>query len=140
MTCPFCDTQNLASRLIRANQWCISLVSSPWFRPHHCLVIPRRHITRVAELEGSEAQAIMIELGHLAQQLDVGFGSGIMQKYQPLQAENGIKVHHLHFHVFPRHGQESGLFPTPMPNSFAGFATPTDTEAQRLIAYLTSAK
>jgi len=65
--------------------------------------------------------------------LDEGFGTGVMQKYQPLQPENGVKVNHLHFHVFPRREQEQGLFPTPEPNDFTGFTVPTCEDIRQLI-------
>ena len=70
----------------------------------------------------------MGELGRLSLKLDKGSGTGIMQKYQPLQAENGIKVNHLHFHVFPRIEDETELFPVPQPNTFDGFVTPSADE------------
>ncbi len=78
----------------------------------------------------------MLEIGRLSTLLDTGYGSGVMQKYQPLQAENGIKVSHLHFHVFPRFEDESGLFPTPLPNSFSGFRPLGDTRCYELLAKL----
>lgn len=56
-----------------------------------------------------------------------------MQKYQPLQKENGVKQNHLHFHVFPRMKDESQLFPVPQPNDFSGFYTPTEDEISVLI-------
>jgi diadenosine tetraphosphate (Ap4A) HIT family hydrolase len=75
----------------------------------------------------------MQELGRLLVLLDEGFGTGIMQKYQPLQTENGIKVNHLHFHIFPREEIEDNLFPTPMPNSFQGFRDPKPAEIKEMV-------
>ncbi len=69
----------------------------------------------------------MAELGRLSLKLDNGFGAGMMQKFQPTQGENGIKVNHLHFHIFPRLEEESGLFPVPEPNDFQdGFSFAPD--------------
>jgi diadenosine tetraphosphate (Ap4A) HIT family hydrolase len=99
-------------------------------------VIPKRHITTLAELTAEEGAAIMTELGRLSHALDAGYGTGVMQKYQPLQAENGIKVSHLHFHVFPRYEDEASLFPVPEPNSFDGFVRPSDEEVAILIQRL----
>lgn len=127
-SCDFCKPEDLGWRTIRSDELFISFVSRPWFRPGQCLVVPRRHIASVAELSKAEAGDMMIELGRLSLALDEGYGSGIMQKYQPLQTENGIKMNHLHAHVFPRQENEPGLFPTPEPNSFEGFVMPTDTE------------
>ena len=126
--CPFCETDVFAGRIIRESELMVSIVSRPWFREGHSLVIPRRHIVQVGELAIEEAGEVMVELGRLSFALDQGYGTGIAQKYQPLQPQNGIKVNHLHFHVFPRIAQESGLFPVPEPNDFSAFTKPDDNE------------
>lgn len=113
-----------------------SFVSRPWFRNGHCLVIPNRHIVTLAELEDTESAAILAEVGRLAVALDKGYGTGMMQKYQPLQDENGIKVNHLHVHVFPRNESETMLFPVPEPNTFDGFSLPSNTEVGELAQQL----
>lgn len=130
--CAFCEPQNLEWRTIIGHELFISFVSNPRFREGQCLVVPTRHITSASELNEPEATSIMLELGRLSHKLDRGFGSGIMQKYQPLQAENGVKMNHLHFHVFPRLEEESGLFPTPQPNSFDGFVRASNVEIAEL--------
>lgn len=137
--CVFCTIADSDRPLIRTTELVTSFVSSPWFRPGQCLVIPNRHVITAAELTPEEGAAIMNELGRLSTKLDTGFGTGIMQKYQPLQAENGIKVSHLHFHVFPRVADEAGLFPVPTPNSFDGFTKPDEGEVAALTASLKEA-
>lgn len=119
--CAFCDEQEIGWRTIRKTDHARSFVSNPRFREGQVLVVPNRHIITPAELENDEAAEIMMEIGRLGVLLDNGYGTGTMQKYQPLQAENGIKVSHLHFHVFPRLENEAGLFPVPDPNTFDGF-------------------
>jgi hypothetical protein len=44
----------------------------------------------------------------------------------PLQAENDVKMNHLHYHVSPRTSEEECLFPVPSPNSFNGFLMPSN--------------
>lgn len=135
--CAFCDPVDMDWRTIKKGKSSRSFVSNPSFRRGQCLVIPNRHVTRLEELNESEASEIIVELGRLAGLLDEGFGSGVMQKFQPTQAENGIKVNHLHFHVFPRIEDEQGLFPVPDPNSFDGFA---DTGRSEIINLAESLK
>lgn len=127
-SCVFCDKQSLEWRTIRTEELFTSFVSRPWFRQGHSLVIPNRHVINPAELSPQESAAIMGEIGRLLVKLDKGFGTGMMQKHQPLQAENGIKVNHLHFHVFPRIKDEPDLFPVPSPNTFDGFIVPSEEE------------
>ncbi len=119
--CSFCDPNVLANRIIKEHELFISFVSNPRFIEGQCLVIPRRHIVRIHELDDTEAAAIMFELGRLSVELDKGHGTEIVQQHKPLIVENGIKMNHLHFHVFPRTNNESGLFSVPTPNSYEGF-------------------
>jgi histidine triad (HIT) family protein len=134
--CVFCSIAAESDRTIFSSELCTSFVSTPWFREGQCLVVPNRHVVTPSELNPAEAAAIMAEIGRLGELLDEGFGTGVMQKYQPLQPENGIKVNHLHFHVFPRKEHESGLFPVPEPNSFDGFTKPSDAEVSRVVGRL----
>ncbi len=135
--CVFCNPSTQVERLFRTGEYSFSIISKPWFREGHCVVIPKRHIITISELRDGEASEIMKELGRLSNLLDQGFGAGVMQKYQPTQAENGIKVNHLHFHVFPRLQSEEMLFPVPLPNTFNGFTTPGPNAIAALMARLT---
>lgn len=131
--CAFCNPEELDWRTVRHSEFSRSFVSNPRFRSGQVLVIPNRHITEVGELTLEEGGDILLELGRLAAKLDGGFGSGIMQKFQPLQSENGIKMNHLHLHVFPRLENERGqLFPVPVPNDFDGFARASNEEIVQL--------
>jgi len=134
--CAFCKQNRLKQRIIRINKFSYSFVSNPWFRTGHCLVVPIRHLTQPSELNKEEASEIMLELARLSSLLDEGYGTGIMQKYQPLQQENEIKQNHLHFHVFPRLKEELHLFPTPEPNDFSGFYISDNDIVQALIQKL----
>lgn len=120
-SCAFCTIDQEPERIITLNELFVSFVSNPSFRDRQCLVVPRRHITQIHELQPTEAAALFGEVGRVGMLLDTGHGTGVMQKYQPTQPENGIKVSHLHVHVFPRHAEEETLFPVPTPNTFAGF-------------------
>lgn len=131
--CAFC-VKEFSARVLYENELISSFISRPWFRNEHCLVIPNRHITTIKDLTPHEGQDIMREIGRLSGLLDSGFGTGVMQKYQPLQTENGIKVNHLHFHVFPRLEKEPSLFPVPQPNDFTGFSLPTDKQIESIKA------
>lgn len=126
--CAFCDIISLEWRIIRSGKLFLSLVPRHWFRKGQCLVLPKRHIEAPHELNREEGAEIMQELGRLGFAIDTGYGTGIMQKFMPQQTENGIKMNHLHYHVFPRQEHEDNLFPVPQPNSFEGFIEPSDGE------------
>ena len=114
----------------------MSFASVPQFRPGHVLVVPRRHIESASELLPEESAALMAEIGRLSALLDEGFGYGMMQKFQPTQAENGIKMNHMHVHLFPRQEHEAQLFPTPTPNNFDGFYQPDPAATAALVEHL----
>lgn len=80
-----------------------------------------------------EMVAVFTEIGRLSLKLNLGFGKGLLQKDQPLQLENGIKMNHLHFHIAPRFETDVGLFPVPDPNSFESFVVPTDAEIAEVL-------
>jgi histidine triad (HIT) family protein len=130
--CRFC-AREFEARILFECEYVVSFVSRPWFRQYHCLVIPKRHVVTATELTEVEGSEIMKEIGRLSAALNTGHGTGVMQKYQPLQTENGIKVNHLHFHIFPRFEAENELFPVPTPNSFDGFSLPSNEEIQATI-------
>jgi histidine triad (HIT) family protein len=133
--CVFCDHDRIVaagSAVIRNQNLFLSFTSNPGFRDGHVLVIPRRHVEKIDKLTDDESAAIMAEIGRLSKLFDCGFGTGLMQKFQPTQSENDVKVNHLHFHVFPRVENERGLFPVPEPNSFDGFHLIDKVEAERL--------
>jgi histidine triad (HIT) family protein len=135
--CAFCRTLGLEWRTITFRTHYFSILSVPRFRPGHCLVIPRRHVTTISQLNSNERDGIMLEIGRLQDRLDNGGGSGLMQKFQPAQAENGIKMDHLHFHVFPRHEPETNLFPVPQPNNFKeGFKSVDRDTIVELLPYV----
>lgn len=98
------------------------------------VVVPLRHITKPTELHPNEASSIMREIGRLCDIADQGFGTGVMQKFQPTQPDNGIKVSHLHFHTFPRLPDEDVLFPVPAPNSFDGMVRLSDDKIRERLA------
>lgn len=134
--CTFCHTEQIKQRIIRSNDHCTTIVPKHWFRQRCALVIPRRHIERIEEMIEDECIAIMLEIGRLSASLDLGYGSGLMQKYQPTQMENGIKMSHLHFHVFGRDKDEPVLFPVPEPNDFTGLVLTSKDKIDQLVKEL----
>jgi diadenosine tetraphosphate (Ap4A) HIT family hydrolase/ADP-ribose pyrophosphatase YjhB (NUDIX family) len=136
MNCVFCNPSKLSDKIIFQDNLILSFVPEPRAVEDAILVIPRRHVERIAELTDDESTAIMREVGRIGETLDNGSGSGLMQKFQPLQEENGIKVNHLHFHVFPRAKGEKKLFPVPDPNDFSGMKPVSKDEVSRLINLL----
>lgn len=128
--CDFCEpTDEMRRRIIREGKRVYSMISNPSFREGQTLVIPKRHIVELAELQPEEILEIVKELSRLAGLLDAGFGYEILQKHQPSKPDDNIKRSHLHMHVIPRL-QSDGILSTPEPNTPAGFTRLSDAAVQ----------
>lgn len=75
---------------------------------------------------------IVREAETIAHVVDHGYGTVVTQKSQPLQAENGIKMDHVHFHIWPRtkHDEKNGIV-IPAPQSFDDFYIPSNDAERR---------
>lgn len=69
----------------------------------HCLVIPKRHITKLSELYEFELKELIKEVVKIEEKLLKNFsGCDIKQNYRPFIPDSKFKVSHLHFHIQPR--------------------------------------
>lgn len=89
-------------RLIRMNAHAVALVIREPQVPFHALVLPLRHVTCCADLEGEESRALHRLLEELTRRMDEVLGCSA------LAALNGLTHRtepHLHYQVVPiRHG------------------------------------
>lgn len=125
--CVFCDHDGLKDLTINRTKSYLSIVSNPRFRANHLLVIPTEHAEQMVELPRNVLGRMMAEAAILATRIDEGYGTVITQKFQPRLAENGVKVNHVHVHVWPRHQSEEDV-PIPAPQSFDEFERNVSTE------------
>jgi diadenosine tetraphosphate (Ap4A) HIT family hydrolase len=103
--CPFCNLDSQAERVIRYGELTTTLLSNPRLTPGHTLVVPNRHIERIAELTDEELLEVYGQIKAITAKLLDGFAAGVdvWTKTRPRIAENEIRVDHLHFHVIPSH-------------------------------------
>jgi len=71
--------------------------------PGHLLVIPKRHVERMSELNDAE----LLELIHVVNTYCdkvLKFAKGYMVKnnFMPFLEESRLKVNHMHIHILPR--------------------------------------
>lgn len=128
--CNFCHPENLGDRVFHRTEDFTSFVSEPRFRRNHLLVVPADHYESLNQIPERVLGRIMGEAAILGSLVDYGYGTITIQKFQPLQAENGIKMNHLHVHVWPRTKEdERHKILMPAPQSFDDFQSPlTDEE------------
>lgn len=133
--CNFCNPNDeMRARTIKRGRDFISLASRPFYRPDHVLVIPTDHYEHMSDVPEDTLGRMMGEAALLETYVDKGYGAIMAQKFQPLRAENSIKMNHVHIHVWPRtwRDEEQGVL-IPAPQSFRDFVGPNNGFTQHYI-------
>ncbi len=98
--CPFCTLPS--SRIVHANDLAVALRDAFPVSPGHTLLIPRRHVGSLFDLETRERDALFDLLATARRDLDAqlrpaGYNIGINDGVAA-----GQTVPHLHVHLIPR--------------------------------------
>jgi len=105
MDCPFCEIiEKNTERIIRQTEHTFTVLSDPRLMPGHLLVIPKRHIQRLSELDEQERAEMLEEVAILEDIIlnNVAPGCDISQHFRPFIPQGRLKVDHLHIHLRPR--------------------------------------
>jgi len=104
MDCPFCNIQTERTRIIKEGKHTLVILSNPRLVEGHLLVIPKRHVERISELNKEEKEELLDTVIEFQEKILSRFASGcdIRQNYRPFQEEDGIKLEHLHINLQPR--------------------------------------
>jgi histidine triad (HIT) family protein len=70
--------------------------------PGHTLVVPKRHIRDIFELDAATGAALIATTAGVARAVRVAFEPDGINIWQSNEAAAGQEVFHLHFHVLPR--------------------------------------
>ena len=98
MNCPFCDLKE--ERIIEETKNTFTILSNPAIVKGHLLVIPKRHAEKLSELNGDEKIELFNQVIKMQEILLRKFsGCDIRQNYRPFQAQDSLKVNHLHIHL-----------------------------------------
>ena len=101
MDCPLCDAQNQTYRFITENEEAFCIVPLCHLLPGHIMVLPKRHVTNLADLTPTEARDVLT----LTEQMKCV----LKRAYQPdiiIQMNTGkhSTQPHLHFNLLPSEG------------------------------------
>lgn len=72
------------------------------FHPGHTLVVPKRHIVDIYELDDATGTALMSSVARVARGVRAALEPEGLNVWQSNGAAGGQEVFHLHFHVLPR--------------------------------------
>lgn len=100
--CPFCKEERLNGRTFYESEYIRGFPSRQPTVPGHVLLIPKRHVERIEDLNQEE----WIELKEAIRKTDLAskkvFGNPAYLLLQKNGAEAGQAVPHVHIHYFPR--------------------------------------
>lgn len=102
MSCPFCDENVIKNQTIIESEHCLVLQNIRPANFGQCLVVPKRHVLNIRELNQEELFDLLITVQKMSVILKeklnpVGFNYGFNEGEYA-----GQSVMHCHFHIMPR--------------------------------------
>jgi len=105
MDCPFCNIlKKEPERILAERENVIVFLSNPRLMKGHTLIIPRRHVEKLSQLDNEEKHELVETLIEFQEKIleKIAPGCDIRRHYRPFIGEIGNTVDHLHFHLQPR--------------------------------------
>ncbi len=104
MDCPFCNINSEKTRILKDGELVRVIFSNPRLMPGHLLVVPKRHVEKISDLNENEKQELFKTIIEFQEKIlsKIASGCDIRQHYRPFQKQDRLKVNHLHFHLCPR--------------------------------------
>ncbi len=102
--CPFCNIDKEKNRIIKSGKYVWVIMSNPRLVEGHLLVVPKRHVEKLSELNNKEKDELINTTIEFQELILKKYASGcdIRQNCRPFQKESKLKVNHLHLHLQPR--------------------------------------
>jgi diadenosine tetraphosphate (Ap4A) HIT family hydrolase len=103
--CPFCNLNTERNRVLKEGKLVHVIVSNPSLMQGHTLVLPKRHVSMLAELTVDERAELLETAIHFQQKIKTVFQSGcdLLQHDRPFMPATKVSVPgHLHVHLRPR--------------------------------------
>lgn len=132
MECPFCNINK--STLVKDGKRIYVRLSDPRLVEGHILIIPKRHVERMAELDEEEREELLKMTIDFQEKITGRFATGcdLRQNYRPFLSQGRLKVDHLHIHLLPREFDDE-LYKRSMVSEKEIFKDLTDEERIRFV-------
>ena len=80
------------------------IFSNPRLMPGHLLVVPKRHVEKISDLDEKERKELFEMIVEFQEKIlsRIAPGCDIRQHYRPFQKQDNLKINHLHIHLQPR--------------------------------------
>jgi diadenosine tetraphosphate (Ap4A) HIT family hydrolase len=104
-SCPFCEiiVGSRDQEVVYEDDSVVAFLCEPPAVWGHVLVVPRRHVTDIWEIELPELSAVSAVAKRLADALRVALAADGVSLRQNSGDASGQDVFHFHLHVIPRH-------------------------------------
>jgi diadenosine tetraphosphate (Ap4A) HIT family hydrolase len=105
--CPFC-TIATEERFLKEGTHAYVIFSNPRLMRGHLLVIPKRHVYALSELNEDEKKEIFDLLVEFQTKIlsKLSTGCDVRLNYKPYVKNSRTHVSHMHFHLLPRSFQD----------------------------------
>ncbi len=104
MRCAFCEIVRGAepASVVWEDELTLAAVDLRQFHPGHVLVMPRRHLADVRELDYGTGAAVMETVSRVARAVSASFPNEGLSLWHSIGEGADQEVPHLHIHVHPR--------------------------------------
>lgn len=111
MSCIFCKIVNgeIPAKKIFENEHAIAFLDISQVTKGHTLVIPKKHVKDLFELDPKDAKEIFEVVSKVAKQIDSTYKPLGLNLINNNREFAGQTVFHLHFHLIPRYNEEDGF-------------------------------
>jgi len=101
--CPFC-TKVKEHGILKEGKHMYVIFSNPRLMPGHLLVISKRHVQRLSQLDEEERKELIDLVVEYEEKILEKLSSGcdIRQNHKPYVENSRTSVKHFHFHLHPR--------------------------------------
>jgi len=107
-SCPFCNYHKEEKYLVYEGNTAVIIANKYPYLYGHLLVVPKRHITNILELNKDEDKDVMLLIKRAIKLLTTAFHpDGFDVGYQT--KNGGASVEHVHFHIIPRYAGDVGF-------------------------------
>ncbi len=102
--CVFCRivSGELPAVKVYEDEYVVAFLDIKPANPGHTLVVPKRHVERLEELEPDEAQALLYAAARIAPAIVRAVGAEGYNILVNIGAAAGQEIPHLHLHIIPR--------------------------------------
>jgi len=119
--CIFCkiEQDNNMAQVVYKDEYTLAFMDPRQFHPGHILVIPRKHIKDIRELDSTTAGVFMLNLSKLTQAVSQCFPNKGISIWHSIGSAAYQEVPHMHFHIHPRQPNDNffKIYPQGVPKN-----------------------